>query len=1289
MRLIFFVVYLLATLSVSGQDEMVWLHPNRGQWNDNIQYKTMLAGGEMYLEKQGFTYHFHNASEVYHRGHDNEHHKEEKVALRGHVVRSYFTGANTNARVAETGKSSDYRNYFLGNDASKWKSEIYSVEKVVYTNFYPAIDLEVAGGNAQLKYSFIVAPGADPAVIRMQTEGAKKIFLDEEGNLHTKHSLGEIVESAPTAWTVSADGRKTKVPVKFFLKKKTITYVFPEGYNRSEKLVIDPQLTFSTFTGATVDNWGFTAAPDAAGNVFAAGIVFGAGYPITTGAYDASYNGGNFDIGVTKFNATGTSLIYSTYIGGAGNETPHSIICNPANELYIMGATSSNDFPMPGTPYDASFNGGPPITENGLSFNLGADIYVARLNNTGTSLLSATFVGGSGTDGINIGTLVYNYGDQFRGDIALDAAGNIYVASTTGSANFPTPNGFQIFRNGAQDAVIFKLNNSLSNLLWSSYFGGGGLETGNSLQVSNGNIYMAGGTTSSSLGFPAGHLLTSQGGLSDGYVLRINAAAAPFIASGSFMGTNEYDQTYFVQLDADNKVYVLGQTEGNMPITAGLYGVANSGQFIRKYSTNLATLEWNTVIGAGTGHVEISPTAFLISDCYDIYISGWGGPTQSGNQAIHSSTNGFPVTQDAFQPTTNGNNFYIAVLSGNAGYLKYGTFMGGLSNTPKHVDGGTSRFDKTGRIYHAVCGACGGAPGGFTTTPGVWSTTNKSTNCNLAAFKFELSHITAAIIAPNTLICIPNPIGFSSTSFNGNTFHWDFGDNTTSNSGNAVHTYSAGGTYNVTLIVSDSMGCFSPDTARFTVNIGEFNGGVVLPTSAICPGTPYELSAYGGTNYSWTPANLLNNATIPNPIATITETTEFTVIVSDSCGVDTLKVTLEVLDGGAGASSDTSICIGNSVPLFATGGGTYSWTPPATLSDPTSSNPIATPTETTIYNIVITTPSGCVLNESVEVEVVLTVPQPVMPDTLLLCQGLSRVITVSGASSYQWSPLINISPATGPIVTVNPTQDILYYCNFINACGEVLDSVFIDLVEPNIQAGYDTIICPGQSTPLFASGGVSYTWHPATTLNTNTGDQVIAKPVQNTLYHVIGTDVNGCLDSATVMVELFPAPFIQTSPDVYAFIGDEIKLSATSTTPGPYVWYPAEYLSCVVCPSPITKPDQEYVYTVTYTDANGCSASDDVHIFYDPIIYVPNTFTPDDNKFNELFKAMGGNIKSFEMTIYNRWGEKIATLVSLDDSWDGTYKDLPCPDGTYVWNIKYTDLKGNEKKMVGHINLLR
>jgi gliding motility-associated-like protein len=1289
-------------LSCFSQEVGVWLHPNRGQWDSEIIYKVDLVNGSMNVEHNAFSYVFHDAMQ--HKHHDSQLMEPHDELVQCHVIRSKFVNSDWNGEKEEQQPSSFYRNYYLGNDQSKWKGKVQSAQEVLLKEFYEGVDLFLSG-NSRLKYSFIVKPNVDVSQISYAIEGADSISIDTQGQLHVFHRFGEIIESAPNAWTENGKG-KQKVSCHFQVINSVVSFVFPESYDENSTLIIDPNLTFSSFTGATADNWGMTATPDLSGNLYAGGIVFdGSGsYPTTTGAFDVTFNGGNnytyvngnltysmsgFDVAISKFNASGTAFLYSTYLGGSGNEAPHSLVTDANGNLYVFGVTGSANFPISNGAYDASFNGGPFVSENELGY-YGADIFVSRFNAAGSALVGSTFVGGTGTDGINIGNLNYNYGDPFRGEIIVEN-GFVYVSSTTQSTNFPTVAASQSSLSGGQDAVIFKMNDLLTTMSWSTYFGGSGLETGNSIQrASNGNIYVAGGTNSNTLAFPVGNDLTYNGGISDGYILKLDGTSSAFLA-GTFMGMNEYDQAYFVQLDQADDVYVFGQSESAWPITSGLYGTANSGQFIRKYSNNLTSILWTTMVGAGTGHPEISPTAFLVSDCYDIYFSGWGGTINSSysNQAQFSTTNGFQTTPDAYQSTTNGSNFYLAVLGQNASSLKYATYMGGSSSSYNHVDGGTSRFDKSGRVYHAVCGACGGDNFGFTTTPGVIGPQNLSANCNLAAFKFELSTIEAIISNPEPYICLPSPVVFNNNSSNGNAFYWDFGDGNSSTVVNPSHLYAGPGSYNVTLVVSDTNGCFSADSVHFVVEIGDFEGGVVVPPSPVCPNESYQFEAYGGSQYQWSPAEFLNNATIYNPVATIQETTEFTVIVSDSCGSDTIQVTLFMFDAQLDMSNDTSICIGNSVQLIATGGVDYNWSPATFLDDPSIANPISTPTVTTTYYLEMTTVDDCVLNDSVKISVFYNPPIPILEDTIFICKGATTVVIADGAETYEWSPDYNIDVLTGPIVNVHPEETFTYFCDFKNACGIISDSIVIAVIKPNIQAGNDTIICPHESAQLWASGGVSYNWFPIAYVSPTTGPLVSAFPSQPTHYSVIAEDANGCVDTAYVFVDIHPNPFVQTSPDVYAFMGDEIQLNATSTTTGPFVWSPSEFLSCVVCPNPIATPNQNMTYYVSYVDENGCSARDSVFINFDGILYIPNTFTPDGSQFNEVFKAKGGNIVSFKLQIYNRWGELIYTINDLNESWDGTYGGVVCQDGTYTWKVEYTDINANEVRLIGHVNLLR
>ena len=1266
-----------------------WIFPNRGQWDSNVLYKVELTSGAMFIEKDAFAYLFTDFKGL-HDHSDLEHKHEVPEHIHCYGLKSEFVNSNWQGEVIESDSSEFYRNYIIGSDSSKWQREIRGYRSLRFKNFYPKIDLLVESKNESIKYSFIVHPGANPDIIKIKHEGADELKLDLNNNLHHITPLGRIKESKPISF-LEKDGRKETIASSFDLKNKTIQFKIPD-YDGSKTLVIDPFLTFSSFTGSTADNWGFTATPDKNANLIAAGIVVGTGYPTSTGAYDSGYNGGEgqfaWDVAISKFNSNGTALLYSTYLGGSGNETPHSIVTNTAGELFILGVTSSTNFPMTGSPHQNTLNGGSLVTENSIQFT-GTDLYLARLNAAGTNLLASTYLGGTGNDGLNTGTLLYNYGDQFRGEITLDQSGNVYFSSTTQSTNFPTLSASDNTLGGVRDAVVGKFNSTLTNLLWSTYYGGSGDETGNALQVSSvGDVYLTGGTTSTNLTLNGGHSTSTIGG-SDGYLVRMNGTNSNVI-NGTYLGTSSYDQSFFVQLDLDNKVYVFGQTEGTIAITPGKYGVANSGQFIMNYSQNLQIKNWQTSVGSGSGTVEISPTAFLVSDCYELYYAGWGGTLNNQfGQTSNSSTTGFPTTTGAFQTSTNGNNFYIAVLGSNGIGLEYATFIGGTTGPNNHVDGGTSRFDKGGRIYHAVCGGCGGQANGFSTTPGVVSPNNPSPNCNLAAFKFDLGSIQSSLSSPAPYVCIPNAVTFQNNSTNGNAYFWDFGDGTSSTQFAPSHTYTTPGIYDVMLVVSDSNACFQDDTSYFSLEVFEFNGAITQPSAPICPGDSIQLEASGGSVYSWSPAQFLDDPNSPTPMASITQNTDFTVVVSDSCGTDTLVVSVQVFDINTSSSADTMLCLGQSAELWASGGVAYQWSPTTGLNVNNQDTVLCTPNQNTNYTIEITTSDGCLIEEEIFVEVFNTVPVPIIDDTVNLCRNNSTNISVSGGSSYQWSPPNGLSATTGSTVTCSTLNDQMYVVEFINACGSVLDSVFVDVIVVNAVAGNDTTICPGDTANIWASGGVSYHWFPGGDILDNLSPSTLIFPENPGYFFVEVTDQNGCTDIDSVLIAHHPQPSVSTNEDQYGFFGDEFDLIANGSGVGSYSWTPIETVDCPSCASTIATPDNSTSYVVLFTDLNGCKAQAAVNIYFDPIVYIPNTFTPDDDAHNNYFEVIASNITDFELLIFDRWGELIYTMTDLNDQWDGTYKGRLCKDGTYVWKMTYKSLRGEKFVETGHINILK
>lgn len=806
------------SVTPSGQLRFI---ENKRQWDDKILYNAKVWAGDLFLEKNTFTYYFFNPDDLkkVHHQHDTS-----RFTIHAHAFKEIFVDANPDVITSAASPSSGFYNYFIGNDPSRWATGVRDYAQVTYDELYKGIDMNVYAFGPNLKYDLVVEPYADAGQIQIQYVGADELTL-QGGNLLISTSVGNFTEQKPYAYQV-VNGFKHEVACKFQLKGDLLTFSINKNYDHTLPLIIDPTLIFSTYTGSSADNFGFTATYDASGAMYLGGLVHSAGYPVSTGAIQINYGGGinntsqyASDMGITKISAAGNAMIWSTYLGGSNNETPHSLFVDNNGNLLIYGRTYSNNFPAVAGSYDVGANGA-------------ADIVVSKINAAGNALLASTYIGGSGDDGVNYnasepvqGKLKVNYGDDARGEIIADENNNVYVATCTRSSNFPvTAGAFQPASGGAQDGCVFKLSADLSTLLWSSYLGGNDEDACYSLDVYNNEVYTCGGTMSTD--FPSTALALHSnflGGTSDGFVAHINSTGTVLLQS-SFIGTSAADQVYFIKLDKSANAYFFGQTAGNYPVSGGVYSNANSGQFIHKLDPTLATTVYSTVFGNGNGAPNISPTAFLVDTCENIYISGWGGDVFSGWPQFSMNMLNMPLTLNAMQATTDGNDFYLAVFKKNMTQLMYATYFGGYSApgsdlATEHVDGGTSRFDKNGIVYQAVCAGCGGTSLTPTTT-GALSEVNGSFNCNELGFKMEINLfvVTADLAAfPTATGCVPLNVSFTNNSVNASDYFWDFGDGFTSTETTPTHVFTDTGTFQVMLIATDPTACVPVDTAYTTV----------------------------------------------------------------------------------------------------------------------------------------------------------------------------------------------------------------------------------------------------------------------------------------------------------------------------------------------------------------------------------------------------------------------------------------------------------------------------------------
>ncbi|WP_073280663.1 DUF7948 domain-containing protein [Hymenobacter psychrotolerans] len=941
---------------------------NKGQWDAPVRYAAALPGGRLFMGPAGFTYSFLDPKAL------SRHARHGTPAtgqpssdeVRGHAYTVTFEGANSAPTLAGEAATPAPYNYFRGNDPKRWASNARGFRRLRYTSLYPKIEAVLyENADQKLEYDFLVAPGGRPAAIRLRYTGLDKLSLSADGSLLVQTSVGHVTEQAPKAWQ-EIGGQRVAVACAFELQGTTVSFRLGK-YDRRHPLTIDPTVIFSSFTNSTADNWGFTATYDAQGNMYAGGAVFDNGYPVSPGAFRTSFSGAT-DVGIIKYNTAAngsTARLYATYLGGNDMEVPHSMVVNPRGELVIMGSTGSGNFPTTAGAYDNSHNGGPQITPDDeyapFRYGNGADLFIAKLSANGASLLGSTYLGGSGTDGVVSrlsgtqpngdpatvdgmpGSPVFNYGDQFRGDVTTDGDGNIYIASVTASLNFPTPNGYRTsFQGGTFDAVVVKLAADLRSLVWSTYLGGSSSDAAYSLQVDGTRgVYVAGGTLSSNFPTTTGSLQSGFQGVLDGFVTHLSNTGSAVLQS-SYIGTGAYDQVFFVQLDAVSNVYLLGQTQGAMPISPGLYGIANGRQFIQKLDPLLSTSLYSTRFGSGrTLFPDISLSAFLVDDCERIYISGWGGTVNDPTGSNGSSTNGLPVTANAIQALTDGSDFYLAQFSPGMRALEYGSFFGERGGRGEHVDGGTSRFDKKGVVYQSVCGGCGGTSA-FPIPPGAstYSATNSSRNCNNAAFKIDFGNVLADP-GPNRYVCVGSaPVVLGGAPAGG---IW---------SGPGV-TALPGGGYQ-----------FTPAPARLGVNILTYS----VASTGVCVSTrPLKITVTPERPVAITPVppKCINSGNVPmtatpaggvfsgpgmtgnifNPVTAGVGTHTLTYSISDTlgCGVGTQTVVVSLLPE-VRPGRDTTLCADQTAPFQLRGmspaGGTWSGTgvSPGGLFTPPNTN---------------------------------------------------------------------------------------------------------------------------------------------------------------------------------------------------------------------------------------------------------------------------------------------------------------------------------------------------------------
>jgi gliding motility-associated-like protein len=896
--------------------------------------------------------------------------------------------------------------------------------------------------------------------------------------------------------------------------------------------------------------------------------------------------------------------------------------------------------------------------------------------------------------------LNYNYGDVCRGEINVDGTGDIWVASSTRSIDFPMVQAFDPALSGTSDAVVFRLDEDLSDLQLSSYFGGNSEDAAFGIQFAAntpGLAYFTGGTKSNDLPTTPGAYQPDLAGDVDGYIASLDYSGPfPALSVVTYFGTDDYDQAYFVQLDTEDRPHLCGQTTGSsMALVGDVYSAnANGSTFVVRLTENLETVDWITRIGLPMSGVDISPTAFLVSDCDEMYLSGWGGDTQANSAfAFGSTTSGMPVTEDAHQMGTDGSDFWLGVLSPNAADLTYGSFFGGTFSN-EHVDGGTSRFDKNGTVYQAVCAGCGGWDD-FPTTAGAWENTNLSANCNLGVFKFNLGSLTADIeIDAPDIICAGEPIQFVNTSIGGTSFEWFFGDLNSTDEENPEYIYATPGEWEVMLIASDvsgSGGCLEPDTAFATLFIQETPNPLIDEVPVLCLGEELTLQAYGSDALIWQPDPTLSDLTVSNPLASPVETTTYTVEDSNDCGTETASVTVEVEIIETDVTSNQSICIGDVIELEVTGGESATWSPIGGLGSPSDLQTTASPAETTTYTATILSEAGCISEETVTISVVSSFPGGQTYPAVSLCAGQGVFLSAADGDTYLWSPadLVSNELVQNPYVT--PTENTTFTVSIANICGFGTDTVSVELVTPTATGTGGGWMCRGETMILSCSEGVNYTWSPAALVANPYAQTTEVFPLETTTFTVYVTDGFGCQGSTEMEVNVWQPPYVNAGPDREVDWLDRVRLFGSSDADSMW-WSPSDWLSCIDCPTPEVDVQGPSWFTLETISPEGCTASDSVFIDVFYPVYVPNAFSPNNDGVNDAFIVEGLEPRGYRLEIFNRWGDLLFFSENPEEPWLGQNQleasEYFVPDGVYIWRLRY-EMRDGPRLLDGTVTLLR
>jgi len=613
---------------------------NQGQWDDQVKFRSDAGGATMWFTPDGAYYQFTRRVRLGDPvivspppGGRDDLMECEPDEFETMMIGVTFVGANPNPGVVGEDLTAYKCNYFIGNDQSKWHTDVPNYRAVIYEDIYPGIDLKYYGNGKQMEYDWVVPPFADYSKIKIRYDGSLSMSVSPSGELAVKTKWGTVVEQRPVVYQV-VNNLRVPVEGEYVLKgDNCFGFEITGEYDWSLPLVIDPVLTYSTYLGGDYYDSGLDIVIDSSGYAYISGSTQSSDFP-TENPYQGDQLGG--DVFVTKLNVSGSSLVYSTYLGGTSNdEAAWAIAVDEYGCAYVAGPTSSTDFPT-ANPYQAAYGGV-------------ADAFVTKLNSSGNGLVYSTYLGGA-------------YRERARG-IAVDNSGHAHVIGYTASTDFPTENPYQ-YHQGVYDVFVTKFNSSGDGLVYSTYLGGSSYDYGEDIAVDgSGCAYLAGYTESND--FPTENPYQTDQDTTDVFVAKLNSSGDGLVYS-TYLGGDTIDIGYGIAVDGSGCAYIIGETHSSDFPTQNPFQTDQGGRdvFVVKLANDGGGLVYSTYLG-GTNEDWGLDIAIESSGC--AYAVG------------HSYSTDFP-TLNSLHPRQGALDIIVTKLNRRGNGLLYSTFLGGIGN---------------------------------------------------------------------------------------------------------------------------------------------------------------------------------------------------------------------------------------------------------------------------------------------------------------------------------------------------------------------------------------------------------------------------------------------------------------------------------------------------------------------------------------------------------------------------------------------------------------------------------